>query len=65
MRPRIYALTGGNRLIGGLLFVLIFAQLCFGVYFLTKTAMSPGKFLGRWFFHVLTSRSAQRKCFRR
>lgn len=36
-------------MLGGSLLVLISAQLCFGVYFIARTAMSPGKFLDCWF----------------
>lgn len=42
---RIYAVTRRNVLLGSLLLVLISIQLCFGIYFITRTGMTPGKFL--------------------
>jgi hypothetical protein len=40
---RIYAVTGRNRRLGSLLLVLISTQLCFGIYYITRSAMSPGE----------------------
>ena len=44
MYLRIYGVTGRNKLLSGLLSVLIFAQLSFGFYFMVRIGTSPGKF---------------------
>ncbi|KAF9648024.1 hypothetical protein BDM02DRAFT_3129359 [Thelephora ganbajun] len=38
---RVYGVTGRNRLLGGALFVIISAQLCFGIYFVIRAAINP------------------------
>ncbi|KAF9648022.1 hypothetical protein BDM02DRAFT_2449903 [Thelephora ganbajun] len=38
---RVYGVTGRNRLLGGALFVVISAQLCLGIYFVTRAAINP------------------------
>ncbi|KAF9783518.1 hypothetical protein BJ322DRAFT_1110412 [Thelephora terrestris] len=52
---RIYAVTGRNRRLGSLLLILISTQLCFGIYYITRSAMSPGEFFFSLFVPVNSS----------
>jgi len=42
---RVYAVTGGNRSLGGALALLICAQYCFGIFLVVRVALGPRKFL--------------------
>ena len=41
---RVYAVTGGNKLLAGPLSVLVIAQVCFGIYFTILYGMIPREF---------------------
>lgn len=49
---RVYAITGGKKLLSGALSILIVAQLGFGIYFIFVNATTPCEFLDRLFVRV-------------
>jgi len=48
--------TGGNKLLSGMLSILIVAQLGFGIYFIFVSAITPCEFLDRLFVRVWSHR---------
>jgi len=55
---RVYAVTGRNKLLCGVLSVLIAAQLSVGIYFAIVDGTGPGEFLSRLFVCMLSHRSS-------
>lgn len=46
---RIYAVTERNKLLSGALCIIVIAQLSWGIYYLTETAVNPRKFFELFF----------------